>query len=352
MEWFECIPQISTAMVCFVEAVLGSAAIHCLEYTLELSVWIRRLKSSQGNYRNATNTNWPVIFSTRYSVLLSLQKRRFVVDSLSAGWKYNSIVLMSTQGNSFHFLNHSCSPNCTLQAVIWCGLPAVAVASDREICLNEELTIDYGLFWQNDDDVVACTCHSDRCRQYLNPCSSTDVDVLKLFECKKAKPGGIFGSQFWQSKQSFQVNGRSFLHLYVVRLFLNCQKMVQKTRVWCLNFCLKLFQTQWRYFQTHLMQSDCNIQYSQYVWSLTVNNRTWEVNLTPLQKLARHRNLRGSRLTNHWQQTIYYMQVQNFNCWIIEIERISGCVDAPVTSKIWQTQVREQNGVINLRQLI
>lgn len=55
------------------------------------------------------------------------------------------------------YLNHSCEPNCGLEGNI------VFVAM-RDIAPGEELTIDYAMIDDHDDETMTCTCRTPSCR--------------------------------------------------------------------------------------------------------------------------------------------------------------------------------------------
>jgi SET domain-containing protein len=68
-------------------------------------------------------------------------------------------------GNSSRWINHSCDPNCETRQT---GGRIVFHAL-RDIAVGEELTFDYRLVLDEDDegdpdDTYACACGSDRCR--------------------------------------------------------------------------------------------------------------------------------------------------------------------------------------------
>ncbi len=69
-------------------------------------------------------------------------------------------------GNSSRWINHSCDPNCTARE----ERGRIVVRARREIPAGEELTFDYRLGREDDDEdpdgdaVYACACGSARCR--------------------------------------------------------------------------------------------------------------------------------------------------------------------------------------------
>lgn len=58
------------------------------------------------------------------------------------------------------YLNHSCEPNVGLSGNI------VFVAM-RDVSAGEELTVDYAMFDDDEDEVMACCCGSKTCRKTI-----------------------------------------------------------------------------------------------------------------------------------------------------------------------------------------
>lgn len=68
-------------------------------------------------------------------------------------------------GNSSRWINHSCDPNCETRV----AEGRIVVGALRPIAAGEELTFDYRLVLEDDDDgdpegVYACACGSPSCR--------------------------------------------------------------------------------------------------------------------------------------------------------------------------------------------
>jgi SET domain-containing protein len=61
---------------------------------------------------------------------------------------------------NFVYINHSCNPNCGMKG------NNGKVLSMRDIKNDEELTIDYAMF-MNDDSSMQCSCKSDKCRKII-----------------------------------------------------------------------------------------------------------------------------------------------------------------------------------------
>jgi len=82
-------------------------------------------------------------------------------------------------GNVSHFINHSCSPNLQVFNVFVDNLdrsvPRIAFFAKKTISANEELTFDYQMSLQGNNDLsprsvlkqIPCLCGSSNCRQFL-----------------------------------------------------------------------------------------------------------------------------------------------------------------------------------------
>lgn len=66
--------------------------------------------------------------------------------------KKNFIISAHRKGNFTRYINHSCDPNLSLQAVYWRGIPRMVFIAIKEIPEGTQLTFDYGTFlgkeWQ------------------------------------------------------------------------------------------------------------------------------------------------------------------------------------------------------------
>lgn len=68
-------------------------------------------------------------------------------------------------GNDARFINHSCDPNCEA----WIHEGRIFIVARKDIALGEELTYDYGLAWDDEDEAeafgrYACHCGARNCR--------------------------------------------------------------------------------------------------------------------------------------------------------------------------------------------
>lgn len=83
-----------------------------------------------------------------------------------------------TFGNVAHFVNHSCEPNMAV-CMVWINnldvrMPRLAFFANRDICIHEELTVDYKMSTSASEtqppkkNRVACLCGSEKCRGFLD----------------------------------------------------------------------------------------------------------------------------------------------------------------------------------------
>lgn len=80
------------------------------------------------------------IYSVRYSIW-DLLKKKYVLDA-------------KEKGNFTRFINHSKTPNLSLQSVYWRGIPRMVFVSLRKISLGEQLSFDYGtFFWKETKEI-------------------------------------------------------------------------------------------------------------------------------------------------------------------------------------------------------
>ena len=76
------------------------------------------------------------VYCVHYTVW-GMERRNFVIDA-------------EEMGNFTRFINHSESPNLSLQSVYWRGLPRMIFIALKEIEEGAQLTFDYGeIFWKN-----------------------------------------------------------------------------------------------------------------------------------------------------------------------------------------------------------
>lgn len=75
------------------------------------------------------------VYLVRYPVWGS-ERKKFLLDA-------------ELKGNFTRFINHSTTPNLSLQSVYWRGIPRMILIALKEILPGEQLTFDYGdLFWK------------------------------------------------------------------------------------------------------------------------------------------------------------------------------------------------------------
>ena len=68
--------------------------------------------------------------------------------------------LVLPEGETIHFLNHSCDPN------IW-HIDAFTIAARRDVAVDEELTIDYATHSGLTTFRMDCSCGSVHCRRVI-----------------------------------------------------------------------------------------------------------------------------------------------------------------------------------------
>jgi uncharacterized protein len=68
--------------------------------------------------------------------------------------------LVLPEGETIHFLNHSCDPN------VW-HIDAFTIAARRDVAVNEELTIDYATHSGLTTFRMDCSCGSFHCRRVI-----------------------------------------------------------------------------------------------------------------------------------------------------------------------------------------
>lgn len=78
----------------------------------------------------------------------------------------DDVVDATSNGNAARFINHSCDPNCYSKMITVDTKKHIVIYALREIRSGEELTYDYK--FPIEDDKLACTCGSRRCRKFMN----------------------------------------------------------------------------------------------------------------------------------------------------------------------------------------
>uniref|UniRef100_A0A7E4W1T3 AWS domain-containing protein n=1 Tax=Panagrellus redivivus TaxID=6233 RepID=A0A7E4W1T3_PANRE len=78
------------------------------------------------------------------------------------------VVDASRKGNLSRFMNHSCSPTCTMSRWMVNGIPRIGIFAISDISRGVELTYDYGMHVYSEER-VECLCGSDSCKGFL-PC--------------------------------------------------------------------------------------------------------------------------------------------------------------------------------------
>jgi hypothetical protein len=85
-------------------------------------------------------------------------RRVLRISGLDGRWSIDG----SVGGNGTHYINHSCRPNCFLQAVSG----RLLVLALRDIRRGEEITLDYVATMHSDRK--RCTCYAPDCRGTIN----------------------------------------------------------------------------------------------------------------------------------------------------------------------------------------
>lgn len=76
------------------------------------------------------------------------------VDSISVAAGFD---LLTAPGQEVHFLNHSCDPT------VW-HVDAFTLEARRDICKDEEITVDYATQADSSEFAMECNCGSSECR--------------------------------------------------------------------------------------------------------------------------------------------------------------------------------------------
>jgi histone-lysine N-methyltransferase SETMAR len=86
---------------------------------------------------------------------------------LNSDDKIQTFIDPSVKGNIGRYLNHSCEPNCDIISVR-CNsiIPKLAIFSNREIKVKEELTFSYGDV-ENLSSKKPCHCNAENCKKFL-----------------------------------------------------------------------------------------------------------------------------------------------------------------------------------------
>lgn len=91
-----------------------------------------------------------------------------------------SMILDATRGSIARFVNHSCSPNCSMIKWNVGGTPRMALfAGENGIMTGEELTYDYNFNPYSLKNVTECRCGADNCRGVLGPKPKEIKEALK-----------------------------------------------------------------------------------------------------------------------------------------------------------------------------
>lgn len=96
----------------------------------------------------------PCAFVGEYTGVVSEKKRKHLKDKYYCVrytvWEMgrrNFVIDAEEKGNFTRFINHSATPNLSLQSVYWRGLPRMVVVALKEIPEGSQLTFDYGTFF-------------------------------------------------------------------------------------------------------------------------------------------------------------------------------------------------------------
>nr|CAI5835118.1 unnamed protein product [Callosobruchus analis] len=72
------------------------------------------------------------------------------------------------RGSLARFINHSCNPNCFAEILELGGDLRIILFAKRDILEHEELTYDYRLDKEDENQKIPCLCRSSNCRNYMN----------------------------------------------------------------------------------------------------------------------------------------------------------------------------------------
>ncbi|KAM0688698.1 histone methyltransferase set1 [Conglomerata obtusa] len=90
-------------------------------------------------------------------------------DVYMFGISENCIVDATRFGSKLRFVNHSCDPNCYAEIKVFRnGVKRVFIGAERNIEVEEELTIDYQFKKVDGEDPVLCLCKSSKCRGFID----------------------------------------------------------------------------------------------------------------------------------------------------------------------------------------
>ncbi|XP_036376198.1 histone-lysine N-methyltransferase 2C [Megalops cyprinoides] len=71
-------------------------------------------------------------------------------------------------GGPARYINHSCAPNCTAEAVTFEKGHKIIISSNRRIQRGEELCYDYKFDLEDDQHKIPCHCGAVNCRKWMN----------------------------------------------------------------------------------------------------------------------------------------------------------------------------------------
>lgn len=82
----------------------------------------------------------------------------------------NTLIDATRKGCVARFINHSCDPNLYAKKIVVANQEKIVFYGKRRVSIGEELTYDYKLEYEQEDQKVQCLCGSATCQGYLNYC--------------------------------------------------------------------------------------------------------------------------------------------------------------------------------------
>ncbi|MDH5656313.1 MAG: S-adenosylmethionine decarboxylase [Spirochaetia bacterium] len=110
----------------------------------------------------------------------------------------NLYIIQSDTNEGSALLNHSCEPNCGIKGQI-------SFVAMRDIAAGEELTFDYAMAFNDDQDFI-CSCGTPSCRTRILGNDHAILDVRRKYS-------GHF-SQYLEKKHASIIDDRAFLQQF------------------------------------------------------------------------------------------------------------------------------------------
>ncbi|VVC44115.1 Post-SET domain,SET domain,RNA recognition motif domain [Cinara cedri] len=103
-------------------------------------------------------------------VVAELRKKIYKITGINSSYLFrtdlDNVIDSTMCGNLARFINHSCNPNCYSKIIQIEGQKKIVIYSMRLINVEEEITIDYK-FWL-EENKIPCMCGTDCCRGTIN----------------------------------------------------------------------------------------------------------------------------------------------------------------------------------------